>query len=238
MATLRHGSLVMIRTALVINCACSGPTAPKNCKDEYGRGETRLNLLTVSCPTVGSQLQCQAVASISGLYVYCPMQQDVTQAAGWTTGDSSIVRNVAPGVFEAVSPGDTVVNAAWQNLPSYNPGLPVSVFPGTPPFRTYDIEGSVFLNGQIPLTAINGASIQILNGLVAGRAEISGVTPTPLPGYSSYSVSLGHFRFLGVPPGTYRLSVTKDGYRSQERDVTVSRGTPPIVKFELDPIPE
>jgi hypothetical protein len=237
--TIRHGALLSGAAALVIGSGACGPTSP-SCTDQYGRGATSFNALDVSCGAVASNLQCQAVASNKNdLYVYCPMQQDVTQSAVWTTDDSSVVRMVAPGTFQAVGTGDTVVQAAWLVMNSYqlnSSARPVSVFAGTPPFPTYEVSGSVYQKGQARASgAINGAVIQILDGLVAGRTATSGVPPPLLPGYLGPFGGAGYYRLLGVPPGTFRLRITKDGYVGQERDVTVTVGSP-VADFQLEPI--
>jgi len=84
---------------------------------------------------MNSNLQCQAAASNKfNLYVYCPIEEDVTLSANWVVADSSIVRMLEPGIFTAVGPGHTFVRATWERLTS--PMRPVSVFPGTPPIPT------------------------------------------------------------------------------------------------------
>jgi hypothetical protein len=166
------------------------------------------------------------------LYVYCPMQQDVTQSAEWMIADATIVKSVAPGVFAAAAIGDTFVRATWQGHASST--IPVSVFEGTAPLPTYEIFGSVWQAGQVPASSyIDGAVIQILNGLVSGRAATSGVPPPLPPGYLGPFGGSGYYRLLGVPPGTYRVRITKDGYASQERDVTVVGPGSPVVTFQL-----
>ena len=229
------GLLEIGAATLVVSCsACSSSTAP-SCTDQYGRGATAMNALDMSCSTIGSSLQCNAVASNKNdLYVYCPMQQDVTQSAGWVIADPAIARMVAPGTFTAAGIGDTFVRATWQGLESTM--RPVSVFAGTAPLPTYEIFGSVWLAGQTPTSSyIDGAVIQILNGLVAGRTATSGVPPPLPPGYLGPFGGKGYYRLLGVPPGTYRVRITKDGYASQERDVTVVGPGSPVVDFQLQP---
>jgi len=237
--TIRHGTLLIGSVALAISCDACSPSAP-SCTDQYGRGATGFTALDMSCSVIGSNLQCQAVATNKHeLYVYCPMEQDVTQSAVWTAGDSSVVRMAAPGIFQAVGRGDTFVRAAWHTMNAYmlNSYMrPVSVFAGTPPLPTYEVFGSVYQKGQTPATgAITGAVIQILDGLVAGRTATSGVLPALLPGFLGPFGGPGYYRLLGVPPGTYRLRITRDGYVSQERDVIVTVGSP-VADFQLEPI--
>jgi hypothetical protein len=231
--TSRCGGLLII--GAILSCDGCSPTASR-CKDEYGRGETGFNYLTVECSTVGSRLQCQSVASIHGLYVYCPRSEDVTSSAVWTAGDAGVIRSVAPGVFEAAGIGDTFVRATWRSIDSAM--RPVSVFTGTPPLTTGEIRGAVYPMGQMMATAaINGAVVEILDGLVAGRSSITGVPPPLLSGWSPAPNAPGFYRLMGLPAGTYRLRVTKDGYVSQEREVTITgSGGGPSVNFQLQPL--
>jgi hypothetical protein len=196
-------------------------------------------VIKVSCATVGSQLSCRAVADINDLYVYCPMQQDVTQDALWSVGDATIIRAVAPGVFAAVGTGHTVVHAAWHAIDSSDYGLtPIAVFPGTPPLPTSEVYGNVSLAGQtLSSGPVTGAVIEMLDGVLAGQTAISGVPPSLLPGYLGPFGGPGYYRFLGVPPGEYRLRISKDGYGSQEHTAMVSTGSGSnAVNFELTPV--
>ena len=219
---------------MCVNCGGS-PTAP--CTDQYGRGDTHLNEIKVSCVTVGSQLQCHALADIGGLYVYCPRQQDVTETATWIASDASIVRALTPGVFTAIGVGHTAVHAVWSGLDSDDSArTPIAVFPGTAPLPTYEIFGSVWRDGQTPATSyIAGAVIEVLDGLIAGQSSTSGLPPPLLPGYLGPFGGPGYYRILGVPPGTYRLRISKNGYLSQERTVSVSTGDP-LANFQLVPM--
>jgi hypothetical protein len=227
----RGGALLAIATALG-SSTCGGPTTP-SCTDQYGRGETALNYLALTCATVGSQLQCQSEASISGLYVYCPKSEDVTSQATWTVGNPAVARVVAPGMVEATGLGDTTITASFQASSIITSSVPFSVFAGMPPQRTYYLTGSVYQPGTPLITGgINGAVIQMLDGIFAGRTATSGVPPPPLPGYFVPAVSAGQYYFLGVPAGTYRLRVTKDGYTPQE--CTISVAVPSIVYSPCD----
>src|SRR5206468_11561658 len=120
--------------------AC-GPEAP-SCVDSLGRGERQFNLITLSCGNAGARLVCQATASITGLYVYCPMRRDITSDATWTANDPTIAKSVGAGAFESGRIGDTYIQASWQGIGSYP--QPVSVFMNGPPLPTYEISGNVF----------------------------------------------------------------------------------------------
>jgi hypothetical protein len=75
----------------------------------------------------------------------------------------------------------------------------------------------------------------VLDGLVANHAATSGVPPSLLPGYLGPFGGAGYYRILGVPPGTYHLRISKNGYASQERTVTVTIGSP-AADFQLSPL--
>jgi hypothetical protein len=203
-------------SAVVICTGCGSPTTP--CVDQYGRGNTMLNDVAVHCASDGVQLDCGAQADIAGLYVYCPQQQVVTTEAQWLVGDSAIVATVAPGVFTAVSPGHTFIHAVWQRIDSGN--TPVAVFAGTPLVMTGQISGHVSESGQA--APIDGAVVEVTNGLIAGTTSTSGVRPPSVPGYADYVFQgPGFYLIEGMPSGTYHLRITKSGYVSQERDVTL-----------------
>ena len=229
---LTRGTLLIV--AATLSCIGCSPDAP-SCIDKYGRGAGGPSAVDISCQPIGPNLRCQAVATNRhDMYVYCPLDQDVTQSAEWMIADPSIVRSVEPGVFSAVGIGDTFVRAKWTYFTSWM--QPVSVFTGTPPLPTSEIHGTVSRAGQTPATGfIDGAVIQILDGLIAGRMAISGTPPPLPPGYVGPLGGRGYYRLLGVPAGTYRLRITKDGYASQEREVTVNPPGGPSANFQLEP---
>ena len=149
---------VFLSVAALCLIACGG-TAPCD-----PRGSTTAQQITVTCSTSGSQLVCRANANNENeLYICVPVNNDVTQTAVWTANPPGVISLVQPGVFEAVGTGDATVSAASGQFPSILP-IPVSVFPGSPPYRTWEIDGDVHVQGQANSTgAINGATVQIVD---------------------------------------------------------------------------
>jgi hypothetical protein len=189
-------------------------------------------VIVCDAPGAGAFTNCRATVGCS-LYSCAPdIPEDVTTAAEWTSDAPEIMRIASPGRLEAVSPGDTVVRAKW----TYGAGATsywrhVSVFPGTAPLPTYQIAGRIYDVSVSPRVPLDGVTIEILNGLVAGRRATSGsASPMSMPGFTPPPDTLpGSYYVPGVPSGTHRLRVSKDGYVSQERDVTSFTG----VDFEL-----
>jgi hypothetical protein len=158
----------------------------------------------------------------------------VTQIAVWTSADPAIVAVIAPGVFQAMGVADTVITAEWQNAQALRP---VSIFANTPPLPTYQLDGSVYRKGMTPEAgAISGAVVTVLNGIVAGRQAITGAAIPSLPGFGFFAPAPQVFHLLGLPDDVYRLRATKDGYVTQEQDVTILQGVP-LVAFVMDPSP-
>jgi hypothetical protein len=221
--------------ALALACAGACRATSPSCTDQYGRGATELNSIDVTCASASSDLRCDSVASVRDLYVYCPKSENVTLTSTWTVADPSIVSVAAPGVFRGVATGNTFIRATWNGIESEM--QPVSVFPGMPPRRTREIFGSVYVRGSVPRIFVNGAVIEILDGVVAGRSAVSGVHPPLLPGYLGPFGSDGYYRLLGVPPGTYHLRMTRAGDASQDREVIVTDSGGALAEFQVDPRP-
>ena len=190
--------------------------------------------MTVACQSVGADpLACTAHLSCTLSPCVPGSPDDVTQLANWTSADASVVTIAAPGLVHAVSGGNTFVRATWQGYSSDM--RPVSVFAGGPPVPTFEIDGTVYQNGLTPSAgAIDGALVEIRSGLVTGRTATSGIPPTLIPGYLGSTVGPGYYRLIGIPPGSYLLRITKDGYASQETTVTVFSDGGPIANFALD----
>jgi len=61
----------------------------------------------------------------------------------------------------------------------------------------------------------------VIEGRIAGRTATSGTRPDPLPGFGAGPpAAAGLFIIFGVPPGTHRIRVSKEGYVTVDRDVT------------------
>lgn len=103
----------------------------------------------------------------------------------------------------------------WEGHSNYF--IAIGVFSGTAPLHTYEYEGTVWDGAAPPRTPLDGALVEILNGLPAGRTTVSGAMPDMYPGATLVRAP-GHYAFFGIPSGTYRLRVSKPGYATQEVD--------------------
>lgn len=206
--------------ATVVLCGCNLVTGP----DEYVDHRTGVIFLTVGCTGNGTvPLQCAARTSCTG---YCTAQQnaglqDVTAGAAWTV-EGTAVRHSGGGRFEAVGLGDVRISASVPGTLLSADGPAAAVFPGLQPMPTYALSGTVGVGvyepsplGPRPVFSsyINEATVRILNGVVAGRREVTGRPPVLLPGFFLQSPPFGDgsFRFLGVPSGSYELEVSPPG---------------------------
>jgi hypothetical protein len=201
-----------IFVASVLTAACGGtPTEP----DRYGTPQ-----VYIVCP-VDSAASCRAQVTCD-LYPCAPgTPSDVTQVAQWNIDDPSVARVDGPGLITSVGVGNTVLRVAWKATPlnfTTTFFIPIAVFTGTPPLETYEYEGMIYDGGGPPRTPLNGALVEILTGLVAGRQTTSGTQPYFYPGASLPPPVAGHFAFFGVPAGMYRLRVSKPGFVTQEVD--------------------
>jgi TonB-dependent receptor len=80
------------------------------------------------------------------------------------------------------------------------------------------------------------------NGVISGKVS-DAVTKLSLPGATltlasanRYTISLqtGEYEFLGVPPGTYEVSINYLGYRQQKKTVSVQAGENAVIDFMLE----
>jgi len=215
---------VLFTLAIFTGCG-EGPTRP----ERYG-----VPALFVRCndPTAAA-LICRAEVECLGGRCTRTTPTDLTSVATWSAEPPGIVAIRSPGRIEAAGVGHVMIRATSDYLEAQKT---VAVFPGLPPLPTYEISGMVTSVGAGPLVtrAVEGAVIEVLDGPIAGRSALSGVTPVLLPGFYG-TVGPGYYRLLGVPPGTFRICITKDGYLPQERTVTTSVHGGRVANFDLQP---
>lgn len=217
----------MLRACLLAALAvslsgCNGtPTRPD--RGPYN-GRMGTMEVTVNCGETGrSPLVCRATGRCGGLYPYCPgftSGDDVTTSVTWYSENENIAHLTDSGVFVAGSPGDTVAGVRFKEA------FTVSVYDDGAIFRSLVISGSVFDAWPAQRPPITGALVEILDGRAAGRTALSGAPPRQLvssPGSCSGSGSpSGRYCLSAIPPGTYRLRASADGFVSQEQDVVLT----------------
>src|SRR5579872_1506987 len=150
---LASGSLLSVGALMLCMSCGSNSTAP--CPNPAAASPASFENLEVSCSTTGLELQCTATALSAPTRGTCPTQLDVSQNATFIAGDGNIIGLVRPGVFTALTTGHTIVRATWQGLDSNNyANAAVAVFPGTPPFPTYEIDGTISQAGATPASGL------------------------------------------------------------------------------------
>ena len=214
--TLRPILLPLAVALLTAGCGAS-PTAP----ERHGP-----ITVVIQCePTDAQTSRCAATVDC-GLYgCYPGTPHDITATAAWKVDDPAVARVNAPGQLERVAPGDTVVRASQAGVgENYSP---ISVFAGTAPLQTFIVSGTVTDGSNAAHPPLSGATVEILDGLVAGRRAASGIAPPYMPGYWAPTgfFGSGDYEFFGIPKGTYTLRASKPGYLSQERVGTIGGGS-------------
>lgn len=190
----------------------------------------------VSCDhATDAELNCRVPVVCADIYP-CKGQlpPDVTATATWSVDDSSIAQVVTPGTLMSVGVGNTVVRASAASFGSGS--HTVAVFGGTVPLPTFSLQGFVYSGTNRATGGIDGATIEVVSGLIAGRRAVSGAAPDPVPGFVAIRPAVaGTFILNGVPAGTIRLRVTAAGYHPLERDVTftLSGASPGSIDFQL-----
>jgi hypothetical protein len=234
----------LIASALVLSlagCDETNVTGPDGNPDPLGRtGYIQIN---VDCDASGrSPLVCRATTACRGLYAFCPgfTPGDVTAAVEWFSDNPGVARVVERGTITAVAPGDTVIGVRSQTVAGQSlvgADSTISVFSDFAIFPTRDISGSVFQAGMLPLQgAIRGAVVEMIDGRLVGRTATTGSPATPPPGFFTFGcTSDAQYCFHAVPPGTYRLRASAQGYLVEEREVTVTSAGSRIVDFQMRP---
>lgn len=199
--------LLSLFVLLVLSCGDS-PTRP----ERHGTPQ----LLILCEPANVPLTTCRATVRC-WLYPCAPgTPTDVTTVATWSTDNEHVIRVSGPGRLESTGPGDTLVRASWSQTGHWRP---ISVFPGTSPLPTYSIEGYIYEGTPTARVPLDGATVEVLNGVVSGRTALSGAPPALLPGVTPFTAP-GLYRIPGVPDGTFRIRVTKEGYFEQDREVS------------------
>ncbi len=171
--------------------------------------------VTIVCaPGSATLMLCRAPVSCSLYPCADGTPTDVTETATWSVDEASFASMASPGVVKAVAVGHTILRVKWTFTDYF---IPIAVFPGTPPLPTYEYEGMVYDGGAASRTPLNGARVEILSGLAAGRTTLTGAMPDFYPGATVVTFP-GHYAFFGIPSGTYRLRVSKEGFQPQEID--------------------
>lgn len=213
---------------MAAGAGCSSPTAP-----DARQGVLKL---TVSCGGDGTvPLECRAVtscaANCSGPLVNGPV--DVSGQVQWLV-QGTAVRHVGSGRFASVEQGDATISASLPaGYPGDAPPVPVGVFGTRHAVPTTTIAGRVGAGtvrdtpfGPQPVweRMLNGARVEIVDGLVAGRSYVTGERPIAPPGILFFFPRFGEgeFQFFGIPaPATYVLEIRAAGLPEARRTVSL-----------------
>ncbi len=209
---------VTAAAALVGAVACDRtPTSPDF--------RTGLVALSIDCADAdGEPLVCRARTYCTGLY-RCPDPSadgaDVTLGSTWTLEHPGVARQIAPGTFVMVAPGNSVISATFT--PTILSSRPVVALLGLGLRPSLEITGSVAELPTGPPTVfppylpIRDALVRIVSGPFAGRTATTDVPPLAVPpGFVPGLVGSGRFRILGVPPGTYELRASATGFQPRQ----------------------
>jgi hypothetical protein len=226
--------IAIVTAALTVGCGGS-PLKIENCKDQYGRGATALNVVKVTCDLIGGpEVSCRATADNSAdLYVYCPLSLDATNQTQWTSSDPSVgvFDPSHPGHLRAVGSGMVTVTANYylhagdvNPVPSFE--HPTFLMNGDAPAeRAIDFQILVFGPATSPPKPIL-SGVQIT--LEPERGPVQSCITT-----GSGTCSAGK---LVVVPGRVTVMATKDGYQPLVKDVQVP-GTNTSFSTQLDMVP-
>lgn len=94
----------------------------------------------------------------------------MTTSATWSVDDPSVARIIAPGTVVATGVGNTVVRAHVPGIADGN--QTIAVFDGTTPLPTFTVIGFVYEGSDRTAGAINGATAEVIQGLITGTIRI------------------------------------------------------------------
>jgi iron complex outermembrane receptor protein len=106
------------------------------------------------------------------------------------------------------------------------------------------VRTSALVYAALLLTVALNATVLTQAGLAVTGRLLNTLSGDPIPGatvqidelgLTTTSAADGTFRFDGVPPGTYHVSVHSEGYSTRRTEVTVTAAAPPQLDMTVDP---
>lgn len=105
----------------------------------------------------------------------------------------------------------------------------LAILPGTAAGQSAGQSSAGSLHGSVAAVSADG-QVFTLSGT---RLELDG-SASGLPSFSAFSNEDGSYRFAGLPPGTYTLSVTSPGFRAVTRKVTIAAGEAAVENIRVE----
>jgi hypothetical protein len=196
-------SAAVVAVAALAAAGCSSPSspAPSAPTPPTPVSTAKVTALKIAGPpnsfiVVGDTAQFTATASLSD-----GTTANVTNEAAWSTLDASIFLVAPGGKVTALKVGSTDVRATYQ-------GATDKDYTTAQPFLTFKTYGTVT---EAPPD---------FAGLAGARVEIS---PSPSPGFFATTNGSGDYEFPPLKGGPYTLTVSRAGFISQTRSVTLTR---------------
>jgi hypothetical protein len=189
-----------------------------------GRSGTSVTWLACTAGVSGT-IACSVWTSCAGFYCTNYSIRDVTDQHTFTSGPE--LRLVAAGMFEVMGSGVTEVVVDHSSFEDFRKRFLVA--PGSMAVAVGYIYGSVVGAQEV---AVNGASVEIVDGPAAGYRTLSGspqARESALPPACAAGMSTaGRFCLEPAPVGLVHLKVSATGYATAELFATVpdERGTP------------
>jgi hypothetical protein len=190
-----------------ISASCSSMTAP-SCTDQEGRGSKLPSELDITtCVQDGNDVRCRAVATNRhDLYVYCPIDLDVTDQATWISSDTTVGVFDAPGHLKVLSAGQVQVSAKYGLLATLSyPKWLFVVAPGSVP--QHIIRWGVVVDDGATRRSIVDAVVQL--------------QPQSGPTQTCQTDSRGVCDFT-IVAGTVQVQISKTGYQSAQLSLVAS----------------
>jgi hypothetical protein len=200
----RCGAVVFVGVAagwLLEGCAGSSPSTAAPSPVVSTQSALRVVSLAVagSAPLAGATTQFSATATSSD-----NTTQSVTNAASWSSSNSSVASVSASGAVTGVAAGDADITATYQTLSGKARVTVVRPAPGT-----FTISG----------TLRDGTSGGILPKVLVQAADSTGTTR------SAVTDASGEYVISGVSPGLVTLTVAITSYELMTRTASVSADT-------------